>query len=142
MANHAGTLATVLVACGIFSCVLYGRADVWWNKGSASELLAATRYVERCPAPLVVSSESDGHSMGVAMSLAHASSDRARFLLVVEPEMPVIPDEFEDLFLWSVSEAMLDRLTDSGWRLEKVGVPDLHRLSRSSAETATVTPPL
>jgi uncharacterized membrane protein len=136
----AGT-AALLVACGIFSCVLYGRADVWWNKRSASELLAATRYVERCPAPLVVSSESDGHSMGTAMSLAHASSDRTRFLLVVEPEMPVIPHEFEDVFLWSVSDAMLDRFANTGWQVEEVDVPDLHRLSRPSADIAAGSPP-
>lgn len=133
--------AALLVACGIFSCVLYGRADVWWNKSSASELLAATRYVERCPAPLVVSSESDGHSMGTAMSLAHASSNRTRFVLVVEPEMPVIPDEFEDVFLWSVTEAMLARFSNAGWRVEEVDVPDLHHLSRPSADIVAGSPP-
>jgi uncharacterized membrane protein len=133
--------AAVLVVCGIFSCVFYWRADVWWNKASARGLLAATGFIERSSAPLVVSSNSDGHSMGTVMSLAHASSDRSRFLLVVEPEMPVIPDEFEDVFLWSVSEAMLDRLTDSGWRLEMVGVPDLHRLSRPSLDVAAGSPP-
>jgi len=136
----AGT-ATLLVACGIFSCVLFGRAEVWWSKGRARPILAATEYVERWPAPLVVSSYSDGHSMGTVMSLAHASSDRSRFLLVVEPEMPVIPDEFDDVFLWSVSEAMLDRLTDSGWRVQEVDAPDLHRLSRPNVEIAAGSPP-
>ena len=133
--------AAVLVVCGILSCVFYWRADVWWNKASARGLLAATGFIERSSAPLVVSSNSDGHSMGTVMSLAHASSDRSRFLLVVEPEMPVIPDEFEDVFLWSVSEAMLDRLTDSGWRVQEVDAPDLHRLSRPNVEIAGGSPP-
>lgn len=120
----------------------YGRTDVWWNRASARGLLAATEFIERSSAPLVVSSNSDGHSMGTVMSLAHASSDRSRFLLVVEPEMPVIPDEFEDVFLWSVSEAMLDRLTDSGWRVQEVDAPDLHRLSRPNVEIAAGSPPV
>jgi uncharacterized membrane protein len=133
--------AAVLVACGIFSCVSYGRADVWWNKASARGLLAATGFIERSAAPLVVSSYSDGQSMGTAMSLAHASSDRTRFVLVVEPEMPVLPDELEDVFLWSVSEAMLERFANAGWQVEKVDVPDLHCLSRPSADIAAGFPP-
>ena len=129
-------MAVLLVACGVFSCVLYGRADVWWNKGRARALLAATEYVERWPAPLVVSS-----GMGTSLSLAHAASDRTRFLLVEDPDMPVIPDEFEDVFLWGVSEGMLDRFANAGWRLEEVDVPDLHRLSRPNADIAGGSPP-
>ncbi len=124
-------MAVLLVVCGVFSCVLYRRTDVWWSKGRAGALLAATEYVERWPEPLVVSS-----GMGTSLSLAHASSDRVRFLCVEDPETPVIQDEFEDVFLFKVSEAMLDRLTDSGWRLEKVGVPGLHRLSRPREDIA------
>jgi hypothetical protein len=128
-------MAVFLVAFGIFSCVLYGRADAWWNKGRSRALLAATEYVERCPAPLVVSS-----GMGTSLSLAHALSDRTRFLLVEDPQVPVIPDEFEDVFLWRVSEAMLDRLGDSGWLLEEVGIQGLHRLSRPRAPIVTGSP--
>jgi uncharacterized membrane protein len=124
----AGT-ATLLVAFGAFSCVVYQRSEVWWNKGAATEVLAAVRHIEQSPAPLVVSSTSDGYSMGTVMMLAHASSDRTRFLLVAEPEMPAIPDEVEDVFVWSVTEDMLDRFTDEGWQVRDIGVPDLHRLS-------------
>ena len=125
----AGT-ATLLVAFGVFSCVVYQRSEVWWNKGAATEVLAAVRPLAHSPEPLVVSSTSDGYSMGTVMTLAHASSDRTRFLLVAEPEMPVIPDEFEDVFVWSVTEDMLDRFTDEGWQVRDIGVPDLHRLLR------------
>jgi len=135
----AGT-AVLLVACGVYSGVCYGRAEVWWNKGSARKLLAAAEYVEHMPAPLVVSSKSNGLSMSTALSLAHVLNDRAGILLVVEPEMPVIPDEYEDVFVWRLSEAMLDRMTEAGWRLEEVDVPDLYRLSRPSAEIAVVNP--
>jgi uncharacterized membrane protein len=128
--------AVLLVTCGLYSGVLYGRAEVWWNKGSARELLAAADYVEQWPAPLVVSSKSNGLSMSTALSLAHVLNDRSGILLVVEPEMPVIPDEYEDVFVWRVSNAMLDRLAEAGWRLEKVNAPDLYRLSRPSEEFA------
>jgi uncharacterized membrane protein len=134
-------VAALLVVCGVYSCVSYGRSDVWWNKAAARELLAAIGYIERSSGPLVVSSYSDGQSMGTVMSLTHASSDRSRFVLVVEPEMPVIPDEYENVFLWSVTEAMLDRFANAGWRVEEVDVPDLHRLSRLSADVAAVTLP-
>jgi hypothetical protein len=135
----AGT-ATLLVACGVLSCIYYGRSDVWWNKGGATQLLAATRYIEQSPAPLIVSSASDGHSMGTVMTLAHASSDRSLFLLVAEPEMPVIPKEFEDVFVWSVTEEMLDRFTDEGWQVRDVGVPDLRRLSRPHPQVTDESP--
>jgi len=105
-----------------------------------SGALAAAEYVEHMPAPLVVSSKSNGLSMSTALSLAHVLNDRAGILLVVEPEMPVIPDEYEDVFVWRLSEAMLDRMTEAGWRLEEVDVPDLYRLSRPSAEIAVVNP--
>jgi hypothetical protein len=55
--------------------------------------------------------------------------------------MPVIPHEFEDVFLWSVSDAMLDRFANTGWQVEEVDVPDLHRLSRPSADIAAGSPP-
>jgi uncharacterized membrane protein len=131
----AGT-AALLVACGIYSGVCYGRAEVWWNKGSARKLLAAAEYVEHMPAPLVVSSKSNGLSMSTALSLAHVLNDRSGILLVVEPEMPVIPNEYEDVFVWRVSKAMLDRLAEAGWGLEEVDVPDLYSLSRPSEEFA------
>jgi uncharacterized membrane protein len=132
--------AAILVGCGIFSCVFYNRAEVWWNKGQSREMLAAKAYVEQSPMPLVVSSTSDGHSMGAVMSFAHASSDRTRFLLVAEPEMPVIPDEYEDIFVWSVTEAMLDRFTDQGWLVQEVGISDLHRLSHVDGGLAMESP--
>ncbi len=132
--------AVLLVACGVYSGVLYRRAEVWWNKGSARTLLAAAKYVEQWPASLVVSSMSNGLSMGTALSLAHVLNDRSRILLVVEPEVPVIPDEYEDVFVWRVSNAMLDRLAEAGWRLEEVNAPNLYRLSRPSAGIAVVNP--
>jgi hypothetical protein len=135
----AGT-ATLMVACGVFSCFVYQRSEVWWNKGGATQLLAATRHIERFSAPLVVSSASDGHSMGTVMSLAHASSDRTHFLLVAEPEMPVIPDKYVDVFVWSVTEDMLDRFTDEGWLVRDVGVPDLRRLSRPHPQVTDESP--
>ena len=137
-------VAALLVVCGVYSCVSYGRSDVWWNKAAARELLAAIGYIQRSSGPLVVSSYSDGQSMGTVMSLAHASSDRSRFVLVVEPEMPVIPDEYENVFLWSVTEAMLDRFADAGWRVEEVDVPDLHRLFsvRRGCRRRNSSPPL
>jgi uncharacterized membrane protein len=133
--------ATLLVACGVFSCVHYGRSEVWWNKGPAGALLAAVSYIEQSPAPLVVSSASDGHSMGTAMSLAHASSERTHFLLVEEPDMPVIPEEFEDVFVWSVTEDMLGRFAGEEWLVLDVGIPDLHRLSRPQADRTEEFPP-
>jgi len=129
----AGT-AVLLVACGVYSGVRYGRADVWWNKGSARRMPAVAKYVEQWPAPLLVSSMVEGTSVGYALSLAHVLSDRSRILLVVEPEMPVIPNEYEDVFLWRVSGAMRDRFIEEGWRLEEADVPTLYRLSRPSAE--------
>jgi uncharacterized membrane protein len=136
----AGT-AALLVVFGVSSCFIHGRSDVWWNKGAATETLAATRHIERCPAPLVVSSVSDGHSMGTLLSFAHASSDHTRFLLVAEPEMPVIPDDFEDVFVWGVTEAMLDRFTDQGWLVLEVGIPELNRLSRPSTSGVSGSSP-
>jgi len=134
--RRAGASAALFfVVCGVVSGVRYGRAETWWNKGEGFEAPAAVRFVEQWPAPLLVSSISTRGSVGNALSLAHESSDRSRILLVMEPEMPVIPDEYEDVFLWRVSKAMRRRFIEAGWRLEKADAPKLYRLSRPDVET-------
>ena len=122
-------MAVLFVACGVFSAVLYARCDTWWNKGDARETLAAVHYVEQSPAPLIVSSKSNRTGVGQALSLAHQVSDGTRILLVVEPELPIIPEGFEEVFLWRATPAMEHRLREDGWRLGKTETPGLYRLT-------------
>ncbi len=127
----AGAAAAVfLVSCGLYSAVFYVRAEIWWSKSSEIRTPAAVRTIEQRPAPLVVTSKFNRAGVATALSFAHTASGRTRLVLVVEPEMPVIPDGFEDVFVWRVSKAMRERFLDAGWRVEKVDAPDLYRLFR------------
>jgi hypothetical protein len=123
-------VAAILVVCGCYSAVHYVRSETWWNKGNGRKMLAAVRQVEQWPEPLIVSSKSSREGVGQALSLAHQVGDGTRILLVVEPEMPIIPEGFEDVFLWRVTPAMENRLRDHEWRLGTTEAPRLHRLTR------------
>jgi uncharacterized membrane protein len=130
----AAVTAALVLGCGVYSSIFYRQSETWWNKYSASELLAAVKVIDRHPSPLVVVSKSDWEGMFTSLALAHAVSDQTGILAVVEPEMPVIPSEYQDVFVWSVSEDMLNRFAESGWGLETLEVPDLHRLARPKLE--------
>lgn len=127
----ASGTAVMLVACATYSAVLYARSETWWNKGNGREELAVVRQVENWPAALIVSSKSSRAGVGLALSIAHQFDKNTRILLVVEPEMPVIPEGFENVFLWRVTHAMRDRFLTSGWRLRKTEVPNLFRAIRT-----------
>lgn len=127
-------VAAMLVACGSYSAAHYARSETWWNKGNGRKMLAAVRHVEQWPEPLIVSSKSSREGVGQALSIAHQLSDSTRILLVVEPEMPIIPEAFEEVFLWRVTPAMRDRLLAKGWQLRKTEVPLLFRASGLRSE--------
>jgi uncharacterized membrane protein len=123
-------VAAMLVACGSYSAAHYAQSETWWNKGNGREELAVVRQADNWPAALIVSSKSRREGVGQALSLAHQVSEGTRILLVVEPEMPVIPDDFENVFLWHVTPTMRNRLREDGWQLIKTEGPDLFRLMR------------
>jgi len=128
--QRTGVAAAVLfVAGGLLSSHSYRQADTWWNKGGGRSVVVAAEHASQFQAPLVLSGAGLGSPMNWAMSLAHALNDDARVLMVAEPEMPVIPNEFEVVLLWRVSPAMRDRFSEEGWWVEEIDRPFLYRIS-------------
>jgi uncharacterized membrane protein len=121
----ASGMAVMLVACATYSDALYAGSQTWWNKGNGREELAVVRQVDDWPAALIVASKSSRAGVGLALSIAHQFDKNTRILLVVEPGMPVIPEGFENVFLWRVTPAMRDLFLAHGWGLRKTEVPDL-----------------
>jgi uncharacterized membrane protein len=130
----AAVTAAFVLGCGIYSNSFYRQSETWWNKFSGRDLLTTAKLVDRYSSPLVVTSMDDPMGMFTSLAFAHAASDRTGIQIVVEPEMPVIPREYENVFVWRVSDDMLNRLADSGWVLQQLAAPDLYRLKRPKVE--------
>ncbi|HEY9598810.1 MAG TPA: glycosyltransferase family 39 protein [Cyanophyceae cyanobacterium] len=97
-----GTMA-VLISLGIISCSISSQADTWWNKVVSYYNPKIASIINQSPQPLIISDPSDV-SIGNVISLSYLLKPKARFQLVVDPNIPEIPDRFSDVFLFYPSQ--------------------------------------
>jgi uncharacterized membrane protein len=143
----AGVASAVLfVACGLLSNHSYRRAGMWWNKGGGQSVVLAAKHASMSQAPLIiVSGRHFGSPVHWVLSLAHALNDDARVLAVAKPKTPLIPDEYEDVYLWRVSPEMrgFRRCGLAGrrnrWRLPVSNLPEGDPPIRLSARSLART---
>jgi uncharacterized membrane protein len=118
----------LVISTGILSCAVSSQAETWWNKGSHANPQIA-RIVNSSRQPLLISST---HSLNIGdiMSLTHLLNSKVQMQLVVEPNLPKIPNGFSDVFLYNPSKPFKSDLektftltkvdkTDRLWRLQK-----------------------
>ncbi|MGQ4647886.1 glycosyltransferase family 39 protein [Lyngbya aestuarii] len=102
------TLVALLVTAGIIGCTISSQAEVWWTKsrtrtGHYPEL---ARLINQANHPLIVSNSG---AIGL-LSLSHLLDATVRFQLVVDSDMPQIPDTDGDLFLLDPSDGLIKRV--------------------------------
>lgn len=118
--------ALMLAVCGLTSIFRPGLAAT----SSGQDTLAAVRYVEQWPAPLVVTGRNSRGDLGMALSFAHTSGPGTRMLVVVKRALPKVPETAEPAFLWRSPPVLCRRLEERGWVLQRTPAPELHRLVR------------
>jgi uncharacterized membrane protein len=125
-----GSVAALLAVSGVVSGGLRAGSEVWWNHTYGAETLAAAARVNASQDALVITSERGWTSFGMALSLVHRLDREVRVQMVVEPDIPIIPEESRQVFVWWVSSDMRSRLADLGWTLEVIIPGKFYRLDR------------
>jgi uncharacterized membrane protein len=104
--------AIALIIGGIWSCGLNIRASQWWNKNPHqnrynSEIAEIVNHSEQ---PLLISDDSTalgGCFICRILSLNYLLSDRVNFLLVKQPNIPNIPNNYDEVFIFSPTEQLV-----------------------------------
>jgi uncharacterized membrane protein len=102
---------TVLLLCGIFSCVLISQATSWWNNDKLSyRYFQIARTINQANQPLVVSSGSihtDQSVVALILGLNHLLDSEVKLQVTIEPEVPNLLSDSSDLFLYRPSTSLL-----------------------------------
>jgi uncharacterized membrane protein len=101
-------ITVLLISTGIISCAVSSQAVTWWNKGSHANPEIA-RIINNTTAPLLISS-TYSLNVGDLMSLSHRLDNKVKLQLVAEPNLPKIPDNFSDIFLYNPSNQFKSEL--------------------------------
>lgn len=101
-------ITAIIITGGIVSCAISSQAETWWSKGSHYNPRVA-RIINSTAHPLVVSSN-DALNFGELLSLSHLLDPKVRLQLVVEPNIPNIPDNFSNVFLFNPSKNLTSGL--------------------------------
>lgn len=99
-------IAVILV--GIWTCSRFLKTENGWNKGNFNNLPMA-RIINKSKSPLVISEVKDVNdlpSLSNFISLTYMLVPKVKFQLVVQPNIPKIPDGFNDIFLFKPSRQL------------------------------------
>lgn len=107
--------ATVLAA-GILSCYFMAPYDTWWTKSASFYIPEASRVINQASRPLVVNDDS-GANFNNSLALARIVSPGVRFRLTPLPNMPTIPTDETEVFVYSPSPTLLQGLERQGYRV-------------------------
>jgi uncharacterized membrane protein len=113
-----------LVLMGVVSCALSSAAESWWNKQYSSCNPQVARIINQAKKPLIISDADGGRfdsSLSNIVSLSYLLNPKVQFLLVVEPDVPKIPDGLNDMFLFRPSETLRHSVEQKSlWKPEPV----------------------
>lgn len=125
-------IVTILViSAGVISGVVSLQADSWWIKKNSHNHPEAARIINQANKPLFLTSNFRTN-MGEVISFSHLLEPKVRLFLVREPNIPKIPHQFSDVFVFNPSPNLRTQLEqkqnykfkpayppDRLWRLEK-----------------------
>ncbi|MGQ4645865.1 glycosyltransferase family 39 protein [Lyngbya aestuarii] len=100
-----GTIVVIIIA-GVVSCSISSQANTWWNKGVSYQNPQVARIINQAHKPLLISTSSNEYSgvlPGNLISLSYLLEPKVKLQLVVDPNIPDIPDGFSDIFVYSPS---------------------------------------
>jgi uncharacterized membrane protein len=107
-----------VLSSGVISCAISSQQEIWWNK-----TLSQTKYnpqiasiINQASQPLLLSDE----KLNKILPLSYALDPKVRLQLVVEPNVPQIPDGFSDVFLYRSSQKLKKALQKQNYKIEPV----------------------
>jgi uncharacterized membrane protein len=96
----------LLISGGVLSGAISSQAETWWGWSEFDVQIA--RIINQTTHPLVISDVPLG-GVGV-IPLSHRLNPTVRLLLIAEPNIPQIPENFTHVFLYNPSEKLRSEL--------------------------------
>lgn len=89
----------LVVSAGFFSCVLFSQTPVWWSKGTAvsRHYPVMANLINQATEPIVVSNS----PFGRIMPLTYLLDSDVRLQLVLGSQAPQIPQDVDEVFVYS-----------------------------------------
>ncbi|NET35316.1 MAG: hypothetical protein F6K19_25355 [Cyanothece sp. SIO1E1] len=98
-------LATILIVGGVVSCGMISQAQVWWHHAIGRDNPQIAEIINQVPNPLVITTLANSNP-GNLIGLSYLLEPSVKFQLVRDPDLPRIPSEFRDVFLFHPSETL------------------------------------
>lgn len=111
-------IAVVLISGGVVSCAISSQAETWWNKYSSYYNPQVARIINKKNQPLVIASNAIR-----ATSLSYLLNPKVNLMLVKEPNVPKIPGNFSDLFLFRPAKTLKSGIEKQNYKVELVHEP-------------------
>ncbi|MEM7771060.1 MAG: glycosyltransferase family 39 protein [Cyanobacteria bacterium P01_A01_bin.37] len=115
-------LVAVILTVGIVSCSISFHSDTWWSKVVSYGVPRTAALVNSKPKPLLIVGLRDV-SLGNTIALSYRLDDHVRLQMTLEANIPDIPNDVSDLFLYHPTDALLQVFKDA----PKFRVQDLKR---------------
>ncbi len=112
-----------ITAMGILSCAISSQAQMWWNKGADYNTPYVAAIINQAEEPLVISDHRTNfpfNIVGGVMTLSYALDRDVKLQLVMEPNIPDVPEGFESVFLYNPSEALRQGLEAKNYEMEQL----------------------
>lgn len=110
-------MIAVLISVEVVSCVFSSQAEVWWNKYESSDNPQVAHIINQANHPLLISDP--GINIGYIISLSYLLEPKVQLRLLTEPNLPQIPNNFQNVFLYRPSESLRHQL-EKKYRVEPV----------------------
>ena len=94
-----------VISAGIVSCMVNSQSQVWWNKKPSNMHVQSARIINKSDRPLLITTF-HGANPGELLSMSYLLDPKVRLQLVVEPNIPKIPDNFSDVFVFNPTPAL------------------------------------
>jgi uncharacterized membrane protein len=102
-------ITIILICLGIISNLVSAQLDNWWLKETGYQNPAIARVINQLENPLIVSDISSSQIANV-ISLSYLLKPQAKFQLVQNAQVPDIPKNFSNIFIYGTSGELRSQL--------------------------------
>jgi uncharacterized membrane protein len=109
-------IAIAIFVGGVLSYANSSSAQVWWNNGPSKigQIPVIIPIVNQSAQPLVISD----NGWANVISLSYSLKPNVKFQLVRQQQLPEIPEDFSDYFLYKPSKDLREGLEKNGYQIQ------------------------
>ena len=110
----------ILFSLVLTSDIILLKSDASWMKSISYYHPTTANIVNQSNQLLLIGDSSSGNFLGQLLSLSHRLDPKIKLLILTKPELPQIPDRFNDIFLYNPSSNLRENIEAIGHSVELV----------------------